>query len=139
MKKLKITLQSKYLYIFLILFTFFYVLCSDIFFSTSKYDGTEQKIVGTINSIKIDDNKISIELLASEKILVNYYAKDKNDIESICDNYLLGSKIKVTGNFKLPNKNTVFNLFNYRNYLKSKKIYWIFEANDIKKSIQKFL
>ena len=133
MKKLKITLQSKYLYIFLILFTFFYVLCSDIFFSTSKYDGTEQKIVGTINSIKIDDNKISIELLASEKILVNYYAKDENDIESICDNYLLGSKIKVTGNFKLPNKNTVFNLFNYRNYLKSKKIYWIFEANDIKK------
>ena len=104
LKKLKITLQSKYLYIFLILFTFFYVLCSDIFFSTSKYDGTEQKIVGTINSIKIDDNKISIELLASEKILVNYYAKDENDIESICDNYLLGSKIKVTGNFKLPNK-----------------------------------
>ena len=132
MKKLKIILQSKYLYIFLILFTFFYVLYGNLFFSKSKYNGTEQEIIGIINSIKVSDNKISIELLASEKILVNYYAKDENDIESIYNNYLLGSKIMITGNFKLPNKNTVFNLFNYRNYLKSKKIYWIFEANNLK-------
>ena len=127
LKKLKIILQSKYLYIFLILFTFFYVLYGNLFFSKSKYNGTEQEIIGIINSIKVSDNKISIELLASEKILVNYYAKDENDIESIYNNYLLGSKIKITGNFKLPNKNTVFNLFNYRNYLKSKKIYWIYK------------
>ena len=133
MKKLKIILQSKYLYIFLILFTFFYVLCGDIFFSISKYKGTEQEISGIINSIKVSDTKVSIELIACEKVLVNYYIKNEDDIKFIVDNYLLGDKIKVVGKFKIPSKNTVFNLFNYKNYLKSKKIYWIFEASSFKK------
>ena len=132
MIKLKKILASKLFYVVLVVFTFLYVICSNKNYKISKYNGSETEITGIINSIKVTDNKISIELIAREKVLVNYYIKNEDDIKFIVDNYLLGDKIKVTGIFKFPNKNTVFNLFNYRNYLKSKKIYWIFEANNLK-------
>lgn len=133
LKKLRIILQSKYLYFILILCILFYVIYKNINFPLSKYDGSEQKIIGTITSIKITDNKLNIELNAKEKILVSYYIKNEQELEDIKNNYQLGNQLLVIGNLTIPNKNTVFNLFNYRNYLKSKKIYWVYKATFIKK------
>lgn len=133
LKKLRIILQSKYLYFVLILCTLFYVIYRNINLPLSKYDGSEQKIIGMISSIKIDGNKLNIELNAKEKILVSYYIKNEQELEDIKNNYQLGNQLLVIGNLTIPNKNTVFNLFNYRNYLKSKKIYWVYKATSIKK------
>ncbi len=47
--------------------------------------------------------------------------------------YEIGDYVHITGNIKLPIINTNFNLFNYRNCLYSKKIYYVMNANKIEK------
>ena len=88
----------------------------------SKYKD-ETKIIGIINSIKTTDSYSQIELIAKEKILVTYYNKI---------NYNLGDTVEIEGKLELPNENTFFDQFNYKKYLKSKKINYIFKASKIK-------
>ena len=83
----------------------------------------ETKIIGIVNNIKYKDTKIEIELLEKEKILVTYY----NEIE-----LNIGDKIEIDGNFKIPENERIPNSFNYKKYLKSKKINYIYEAKNIK-------
>ncbi len=132
LSKLKTILQSRHLYFILILFTLIYVIYKNIN-PPFKYNGSEQTIIGIINSIKIDGNKLKLELIAQEKIIVTYYVKDDKELVDIKARYQLGDKLVVNGTFIIPNKNTVFNLFNYRNYLKSKKIYRLYNATSITK------
>lgn len=120
MKNLKITLLYKIIIIFLFItlgITYYRIKRNNI----SKYKD-ENVIIGIINDIKEIDNRTQIELIGKEKILVTY----KNKIK-----YKLGDKIKIYGELQIPSKNTLFNLFNYRNYLKSKRINYIFKASKI--------
>lgn len=137
--KLRTILQSKYLYFFLILFTIIYVAYKNIYTYSSNYKGHEQTIEGTIDYIKIDGNKLSIELKAQERILVNYYIKSEEELANIKSNYQLGDKLLINGVLSKPDGNTVFNLFNYRLYLKSKRIYWLFNATSINKISDNYL
>ena len=82
----------------------------------------ETVITGIINNIEVKEDT-TIELLSKEKILVKIYKKE---------NYKIGDKIEVEGILEKPNNNTFFNLFNYKNYLKSKNINYIFKAQKIK-------
>ena len=110
MKKSKILLRFS----LLVLIYTIYITKNDIYHSKYK---DEKIIYGYINSIK--ENQI--ELIGKEKIIV----KTKNT------NYKLGDYIKCYGKMNNVNHNTNFNLFDYNNYLKSKKIYHIFNANKI--------
>ena len=83
----------------------------------------ETKIIGIINKITKSEDNTQIELLSKEKILVNIY---KNI------NFELGDKIELEGKLESPSNNTFFNLFNYKKYLKSKKINYIFKADSVK-------
>ena len=80
-------------------------------------------INGIVLEKKIYDNRISYVVKEKEKILVNCY---ECNVEAF-----VGDKIKAKGTYKLPNKNTVFHLFNYKNYLKSKKINYIFNVEEM--------
>ena len=82
----------------------------------------ETVITGIINNIEVKEDT-TIELLSKEKILVKIYKKE---------NYKIGDKIEVEGILEKPSNNTFFNLFNYKNYLKSKNINYIFKAQKIK-------
>ena len=115
LKKLKIIL----LFSLIIFIYVFYITHNNIY--NSKYSN-ETIIEGIVNNYKIKDNKIEIELIGKEKVLVKY--NEQLDIK-------LGDKIKLYGTLMKPNNNTNFNLFNYNNYLKSKKIYYIFKADKI--------
>ena len=120
MKNLKITLLYKIIIIFLFItlgITYYRIKRNNI----SKYKD-ENVIIGIINDIKEIDNRTQIELIGKEKILVTYKDKIK---------YKLGDKIKIYGELQIPSKNTLFNQFNYRNYLKSKRINYIFKASKI--------
>lgn len=97
---------------------------------SSHYSNATNTIVGIIDNIKIDGDKLTIELIAKEKVLVNYYIKSYEELLEMKD-YALGNVIKVEGALKRPNINTVFNLFNYRHYLLSRKIVWVMQANKI--------
>ena len=83
----------------------------------------ETKITGIINKITVSENNTQIELISKEKILVNIYKTV---------NLELGDKIEVEGKLEIPSNNTFFNLFNYKKYLKSKKINYIFKSKSIK-------
>ena len=115
MKKLKIVLLFSFIVFFYVL-----IITHKNHFKTKYFD--EKIINGYINYIKENNDKTKIELIGKEKIIVNY--KDKI-------NYKLGDYIEVYGTLSTPSNNTNFNLFNYNKYLKSKKIYHIFNADKI--------
>ena len=117
MIKLRIVLLCS----FIVFFYVFYITHNNIY--KSKYND-EYSIKGYINNIKENKGKTTIELIGKEKIIVNYKDKIK---------YNLGDYIEVYGTISTPSKNTNFNLFNYNNYLKSKKIYHIFKADKVNK------
>ena len=110
LKKLKIILPLSILILFILNIN-----------KNSLYTSKEKQIIGTIYSCSYDDKTI-IKIKAKENILINYY------------DYFpckLGLKIKATGEMKTPSNNTNFNLFNYKNYLLSLKIYYTFDAKKI--------
>lgn len=110
LKKLKIILPLSILILFILNIN-----------KNSLYTSKEKQIIGTIYSCSYDD-KTTIKIKAKENILINYY------------DYFpckLGLKIKATGEMKTPSNNTNFNLFNYKNYLLSLKIYYTFDAKKI--------
>ena len=116
----------KLLFKILLIITFIYVLVIlklDINFS--KYNVNDKEIVGIIDYININGDSITLEVKGKDRILVKLYKY--NNFE-----YQLGDKVKITGILNIPNKNTNFNMFNYRNYLKSKKIYYVMNASNIK-------
>lgn len=117
MKNLKITL----LYKITILLIITGIIIYRININKSKYSN-ETTIIGIINKISETKNKVQFELIGKEKILVIFDNKV---------NYKLGDKIKVFGKLEIPTNNTIPNLFNYKKYLKSKKINFIFKASKI--------
>ena len=76
----------------------------------SIYTGKENEIEGIIYKKKQTNKKITLYIKAKEKIIVNYYTEEKINVS-------LGDRIKVSGYLKIPNENTIPNLFNYKKYL----------------------
>lgn len=97
----------------------------------SSFKGSEKKIDGIIDKIKIDGNQLTLEVIAKEKIIVYYWFNNK--IEKDHFNLILGDKIAITGELIKPRQNTVFNLFNYQKYLYNQGINYLFNANKIEK------
>ena len=115
MKKLKIILP---LSIFLIIYIIFSINNKP----ASKYSINDKQIEGYIYDCQVGDNKTVFKIKGKENILITYY-----------DNLSckFGQKIKATGEIKIQNQNTNFNLFNYQNYLLSEKINYTFLATKL--------
>ena len=109
----------------IIILTFIYTIyiVSNNIYKTNYNLGTNQ-IEGIIDYINIKDDKITLEIKAKDKVLVNLYKIDNFNFE-------LGDKVRINGILRVPTNNTNFNLFNYNHYLKSKKIYYIMTGNKI--------
>jgi len=133
MLRLKIILQSKLFIICSLAFIIIYViLFTKVIRYRSIYRDDEKSFTGIVLEKKIDGDKLSMLLKAKEKITVTYYfksAEEKKDINAILE---LGSKITVLGSISSPLENTIPNTFNYKEYLYNKKIYKVFNANEIK-------
>ena len=112
--------------LFLTFLIIIYAIMITKFGPTSCYDGSETEIIGMVQAIKYVDEKVIITVKAKEKVLGYYYLKNKENIE-----LKLGIKVKLKGNLEIPTVNTNQNLFNYRNYLLSQKIKWLFIIDDI--------
>ncbi len=87
------------------------------------YYETKKELRGVITYIKKDKDKTIFDIKGNGKYRITTY----NDFE-----YELGDKVLVSGVFKAPSDNTVFNLFNYRKYLLSKGIKEISNNSKIK-------
>ena len=123
MIKSKISLLYKLLIIFTAFYTFF-ITRNSIY--KSNYNEGDITLTGHIVSMTYQDNKVNIILKAKEKINVTYHTDLQLDYE-------LGDQIKISGQLSKPSNNTVFNLFNYRLYLLSNKIYFNLKADKIEK------
>lgn len=113
-KKLKIILNSNTFLAVLILVTL-----SKIFYFinhvNSVYDIDTNKISGIVTQIKTKDDFNIYTISGKENILV-YYNKDLN--------VSLGDKVQVSGILKKLNHNTIFNQFDYSNYMLSFNTYY---------------
>ena len=129
MKRLKIILQSKYLFkvlaITLLLFSYFYTIYYPF---KSKYSEEDNTFIGTVKLYKIKDDKLIINLKAKEKLIIYY------KYESLVFNKLnVGDKVKVIGTIEEASTSTIFNAFDYKKYLYNRKIYYIVKASSIDK------
>ena len=71
--RLRIILLSDWLYILTSISVLIMALVITNYFPrTSKYKGTEEDIIGYINHLQVDGNRLKIELIGKEKVLVNY-------------------------------------------------------------------
>ena len=115
----------KLLFKILVILTFIYTayIVSNNIYNT-KYNLNTSEVIGIIDYINIKDDKVTLEIKAKERLVVNLY-KINNF------NYELGDKVKIKGKLSIPSKNTNFNLFNYNSYLKSKKIYYVMTGKSI--------
>ena len=129
LKKLRIILQSNYFYALLVLLSIVVVVASTrIIKYKSVYNIAQNEFYGVVKSINIKENYITFIISGREKLLCNYYFKDKNQIINLS----LGDSLKLTGSLSVPKKNSNFNLFNYKKYLYNEKIYYILNVNDFK-------
>lgn len=136
MLRLKIILQSSYLYISLLLLVILLSFVRISFKEESKYTLDAKKFMGTLTSYKIEGDKFSFELKAKEKLKGSYYFKteeEKNNYE----NLKLGISLEVEGELSEPASNTIPNAFNYKNYLNNNGIYYVLKAEKIKVSEEK--
>ena len=126
MKKLKTILQSKWLYMLLII-----IASLNFIIAYCKVEENilekEGKITGIVDKIENNDNNYHIELVSKERVMVFYtHKKDQKNLK-----LNLGDTIEIKGEISSPENNRNFNLFNYRKYLLSKKIKKTMKANYI--------
>ena len=126
---LKILLKYKYFILMIITIILSYFITN--IKRTSKYDINETLIKGYIHNYKIDGNKLTIEVIGKEKIIGNYYFKEKADVDNF--NLKFGDYIEIKCTLIEPKDSTLFNGFSYKSYLKENNIYLIMKIENINK------
>ncbi|MBR1416655.1 MAG: DNA internalization-related competence protein ComEC/Rec2 [Bacilli bacterium] len=132
MQRLRIILQSKYLYIILLLCSFCYVFITTCLIKYKSNYIDETLFNGIVENYKIDGNKISITFNDKEKLIGNYYVKTEEEKNYYINKLKFGSSVKVIGSLSDPYNNTIPNTFNYKKYLYNKRIYKIIKIESIK-------
>lgn len=124
LKKLKIVLQSRIFYLILGV-----IVLSLGYFRLTKDSKLEEKITGfdaKILDYKIDGDTLSLLLKSDKKIKATYYFTSEEEKNFYQNNLGLGQILSVSGEYKKPSNNTIFNNFNYKKYLENKKIAGIY-------------
>lgn len=129
MKRLKIILQSKYLFkVLVIIFLLGDLLFTNLYNFKSKYSQSDTIFIGIVTEYELKDNKLTLQIKAKEKLIINYKYGNK-----IFNNISYGDKVLIKGTLTEPNTANIPNTFNYKKYLYNKKIYYIVEADSIDK------
>ena len=127
--RLRKILLYDFLYYFIFLISILYVVIS-INIEYKYVDYSDKNILeGTIVDMYKTSDKLVLDILSNDKIQCTYYYDEKFDLE-----LFLGDHVKLPGTYQIPSENTNFNLFNYRNYLKSKNVFYLFNVSSIEKT-----
>ena len=130
MKRLKVILQCKFIYFFLLFIALILYFISSSLNYVSVYDSFNNEEF-VITNITFKDYGVRFDLKGKEKVIGYVYCKD--DEFSLYDDFVLGDRVLITGNLSSISNNTVPNTFNYKKYLISDEIYNVIEITDIKK------
>ena len=131
-RKLRTILQSRYIFkILALVFLIYAFLITNLYRFESKYDINTKSVRGIVTEYNIDGNKLTININAKERLIINYYFNTLEEKEFFKDNLELGSNIEVKGTLGVPSNNTIPNIFNYRKYLYNNKIYYLVDADKV--------
>ena len=134
MVRLKTILSCKWLYIIILFFTIIYVyLFICVFPHNSKINPNDSYFKGVITRIKVNGDQLSLELKGIERLVGTYYFKTLEEKKTFVNDYKLGDEVFIKGSFSNPSNNTVPNLFNYKNYLKRRGIYYLISIEQLSK------
>ena len=126
--------MSRYIIkILTIIFIIYSIILTNFYPFKSKYSSDTTEVIGIVTKYKIDGDKVTINLKAKEKLIINYYLKDEHKKSYYIKKLKLGDKIKIEGIFYKATNNTIPNLFNYQTYLYQNKIYYQVSADNITK------
>ena len=126
--RLRKILLSNYLYISILIIVISISIVKLLIPKESKYNIKENSFIFIIDKYNIDNDKLTIYLKGKETVIGTYYFKNEEKF-----NLKLGDQIKVIGTLKEPEINKTDNLFNYKNYLYNKNIFYLLEINNYKK------
>ena len=130
MLRLKTILQSSSIVFILFILT---IISSYIYASLpikSNYSLEDTYIKGILTEYNIDGNKMSFIIKGKERIKCTYYINSIEEKEEL-SKLKLGIYMALEGNLSIPSINTIPNTFNYQKYLKSNKIKYIMNVNNI--------
>ena len=131
MKILKnLLLFNKLLIITGILVIVYIIVTTKIIKYETKIPSNTNIYQGKVIAYKFKEDKLVLEVKGKERIIVNYYYKN-NDKNKLFNTIHLGDTITITGSFNKPDNNTIFNNFNYKEYLYNSRIYTIWSASNI--------
>ena len=133
MINLKKVLQYNKLFIVLFILLGIYIYVTTVIIKyKSSLDININSIEGVIKDIKLNGDKLTLEIKAKETIIANYYIKSKEEQNKIKEILHYGDTILLKGTLTVPLNNTIPNNFNYKKYLYNKKIYYIFNVDSYK-------
>lgn len=124
--------KSKIRYLFNIIIVVLLIVNFVCFKPKSYYDN-EKIITGIVLKKTVKDDKVSLVIKGKEKVRVSCYK---------CTFLgMIGDTIEFVGEFKDISGNTNFNLFNYKYYLYSEKIYknFVFKSYEVKTKSNKIV
>ena len=117
-------LLCDYIYYFIFFISVLFVIYKINNFNIDESYLNKNYFTGIVTDIYLSDTYLSLEIKDNVKMKCNYYIKDDYVVD-----ISLGDQVTVYGEILLPSKNTNFNLFNYKDYLKSKNIYYVINVN----------
>jgi len=128
LRRLKIILQCKWLYYIFLIVSILYA-----FFITKQpisscYFGNEKEFIGVVSLVEMESNKVNIRIRSKENLRGTYFLDDNEEIL-----FKIGDIVKINGSLNKANHNTVPNLFDYHDYLKSKGETWLLRIDSIEK------
>lgn len=97
----------------------------------SVYKGSEEDFLCSIDNYKIEEDKMKLELVCKEKLVGSYYFKN-DEYNFFREKVNIGNSVIVKGKLVSPKNNTVPYLFNYKNYLYNKRVYYTLKIDSIK-------
>ena len=128
MKRLKIVLHCKWFYCGLLCLSLIFSLLEITKPLTSVYSEDDTIFIGTIVSVKKSSEIVSIKIKAEESLRGTYYLDNKESFS-----YNVGDVVKIIGTLEKGSHNTIPNLFDYADYLRSKGESWVLQIDYIEK------
>lgn len=130
--KLRKILLCNYIYLILlflvVIYLIIYITTYDVKYIHNIEDTTfKLKII----DYKIDGNQLTLNF--DSEVIGKYYFETLKAKENFNKTYSIGDILFVEGTLEIPKNNTVPNTFNYKKYLKYKKINYILKIDSFKK------
>ena len=127
---LRKVLLFKSIYITLFIISLIYLVIYINIDFTSKFEGSETKVEGVIESIEYQGNKMTLTLKTKEKLIATYYFDTEEELNKTKKELSLGDTLTLKGELNEPISSKNFNGFSYPTYLKYQKIFYIMKVSD---------